>query len=141
MKLGAMISDVAGALFQRPITERYPFERRPAPERLRGQLQWDKTSCTGCGLCSKDCPAGAIQMIVVDKAAKRFVMQYYVDRCTFCAQCVSSCRQGCLSMDSNRWELAALDRAAFALHYGDEADVAVVLAGAAADSAASEDCE
>ena len=128
MKIGTMLGDVVISLFKPPVTEKYPFERRKTPERLRGQLLWDDENCTGCELCAKDCPANAISIIVLDKANKQFVMRYYVDRCTFCAQCVYSCRQGCLSMSGDRWELAALERAPFQVYYGDESNVERVLA-------------
>ena len=94
MKLTTMWKDALSSLFKPAATQRYPFVRREAPEHLRGQLHWDPSACTGCGLCAKDCPADALEVIVLDKKAKRFVMHYHVDRCTFCAQCVSSCRQG-----------------------------------------------
>jgi len=123
-----MIGDVTTSLFRRPATELYPFERREAPERLRGLLAWDRTNCTGCGLCAKDCPALAIQMHVIDKAAKRFVMSYQVDQCTFCAQCVHSCNKGCLSM-TGEYELAGISRPAFRLYFGDPADVEIVRSG------------
>ena len=29
MRLGTMLKDVIGALFQKPITQKYPFERTP----------------------------------------------------------------------------------------------------------------
>jgi formate hydrogenlyase subunit 6/NADH:ubiquinone oxidoreductase subunit I len=123
MKISAMFGDVAQSFFQQPVTERYPFERRPAPERLRGKLTWDPAKCTGCALCSKDCPANAIELIVLDKKAKRFVMRYRVDRCTFCAQCVENCRFGCLQMAHEDWELAALSRKPLTVYYGREADI------------------
>ena len=123
MKPGIMLKDISTSFFQRPVTERYPFEQRPAPERLRGMLQWDPSSCTGCGLCAIDCPAQAIEVIMLDKKAKRFVIHYHADRCTFCAQCVQSCRQGSLSLSSWDWELAALNREPFAIFFGSEADV------------------
>lgn len=129
MKIGTMLSDVSRSLFRRPVTEKYPFERQEAPERLRGRLFWDGERCTGCGLCAKDCPANAIEMIVLDRASKRFVLRYHIDRCTFCAQCVHSCRQGCLEMSNEVWELAALSKEPFDLYYGNEADVEHVLAG------------
>ena len=140
MKIGVMLSDVSGSLFRRPATEKYPFVRYEAPQRLRGQVQWDPQNCTGCGICAKDCPANALDVIVLDKAAKRFVLRYHLDRCTFCAQCVTSCKQGGLSMSNDLWELAGFNRDSFVLLYGEEDDVRQVLADAAAadvESAAS----
>lgn len=129
MKIGIMFRDISSSLFKRPITELYPFERKDAPARLRGKLSWDPESCTGCGLCAKDCPANAIEMHVVDRKGKRFVMEYHADRCTFCAQCVHSCRQGSLSLSNEDWELAALTREPFTIYFGDPSDVEKVLAG------------
>ncbi|MBZ0289106.1 MAG: 4Fe-4S binding protein, partial [Anaerolineae bacterium] len=77
MKLGAMIGDTLRSLFRRPATRQYPTVREKAPERLRGKLIWDAEKCTGCSLCVKDCPAQAIEVIMVDKAEKRFVMRYH----------------------------------------------------------------
>ncbi|HML24512.1 MAG TPA: 4Fe-4S dicluster domain-containing protein [Aggregatilinea sp.] len=129
MKLTGMWKDALDGLIKKPVTQRYPFVRLDAPERLRGQLHWDSTNCTGCQLCSKDCPADAIELITIDKKAKQFVFRYHVDRCTFCAQCVESCNKGCLSMANDEWELAALSREPMVLTFGDEEHVAAVLAG------------
>lgn len=129
MRFGSMWRDVSRSLFRSPATQRYPFERQPTPDRLRGLLHWEAADCTGCGLCAKDCPAGAIEVTIIDKKEKRFVFTYHTDRCTFCAQCVYSCRQGCLSLSSTEWELAALDRASFQKMYGDPADIQRCQAG------------
>lgn len=134
MKIGVMLGDVTRSLFRKPVTERYPFERNEAPERLRGQLTWNRETCTGCGLCAMDCPANAIEIIAIDKKTKRIVMRYHQDRCTFCAQCVHSCRQGCLEMSSELWELAALNKDAFTINSGDELDIAMVLSGECANT-------
>ena len=129
-RFAAMLSDVVESLFKRPVTEKYPFKRYPAPERLRGKLTYSPEKCTGCCLCIKDCPSNAIELITIDKKAKRFVMRYHADRCTYCAQCVKNCRLECLGMSNREWELAALKREAFVVNYGNEADVATLLANA-----------
>lgn len=127
MKIGTMLRDVMRSLVEKPITQKYPFERLEAPERLRGQLFWDPAHCSGCGLCVKDCPSDALEVITIDRATKRFVMVYDMDKCTYCAQCVVNCRFKCLSMSNEEWEKAALNREAFKIYYGSEADVNVYL--------------
>jgi formate hydrogenlyase subunit 6/NADH:ubiquinone oxidoreductase subunit I len=132
-----MFGDLARAFFQRPVTERYPFVRRLPPERLRGRLRWQQARCTGCAMCVRDCPAFALEMFVIDKAKKRFVMRYHIDRCTFCAQCVVSCNFNALELPADEWELAAPGREAFRSTYGEEEDVAAVLARESAPDAGS----
>jgi formate hydrogenlyase subunit 6/NADH:ubiquinone oxidoreductase subunit I len=124
MTLGTMFGDIFRSLLRRPVTQRYPLERQEAPLRLRGQLLWNPEGCVGCGLCSKECPANAIEVITLDKKAKRFVIEYRLDRCTFCAQCVESCRFNCLELNAGKWELAALSPEAFVFHYGEAGDIA-----------------
>ncbi|NDJ84469.1 MAG: 4Fe-4S dicluster domain-containing protein [Chloroflexi bacterium] len=128
MRFGTMFSDIVSSLLRRPITELYPVERRATPDRLRGQLHWDWEACTGCSLCAKECPAQAVDLIVIDKKAKQFAMRYHTDRCIYCAQCVVNCRFGCLEMSSDEWELASANKDPFTVYYGDEANVEAALA-------------
>jgi len=123
MKIGVMINDLVRSLFSKPATEKYPFEKRPAPERLRGKLYWDPAKCTGCQLCVKDCPSEAIELIVLDKVNKRFVMRYHIDRCTYCGQCVENCRMECLGMSAEQWELASTKKEPFEVFYGKDEDI------------------
>lgn len=132
MRFATMLQDVLRSFAQRPVTEKYPFEKTPAPDRLRGKLVWNPEKCSGCCLCSKDCPSDAIELITLDKKAKRFVMRYHEDRCTYCAQCVQNCRFECLGMSDTDWELAALTTVPFDVYYGKEDDVNAVLAKLAA---------
>jgi formate hydrogenlyase subunit 6/NADH:ubiquinone oxidoreductase subunit I len=124
-----MLRDVLTSLVRHPVTERYPFERQSAPSRLRGKVIWDADKCIGCGLCVKNCPAEALELTILDRKAKRFVMRYHVDRCLFCAQCAYSCPRGALSLSNQEWELAALSKEPFDVYYGEDADVQAVLAG------------
>jgi formate hydrogenlyase subunit 6/NADH:ubiquinone oxidoreductase subunit I len=132
-----MLGDISRSLFRRPVTERYPYERRPAPERLRGQLMFDPAKCTGCKICVRDCPAHAIELIVVDKVAKRFVMRFHTDRCTYCAQCVMGCKFDALGMSHEQWELAALSKEPFTIMFGRTEDVHALLDQAACKPAAA----
>jgi formate hydrogenlyase subunit 6/NADH:ubiquinone oxidoreductase subunit I len=128
MKFATMLKDVLGSLVKPPFTEKYPFEKKPAPERLRGKLVWNPEKCTGCCLCNKDCPSAAIELITLDKKARRFVMRYHADRCTYCAQCVQNCRFECIGMSHDQWELAALDKQPFEVYYGRDEDIQTLLA-------------
>jgi formate hydrogenlyase subunit 6/NADH:ubiquinone oxidoreductase subunit I len=128
MNIATMLKDVMTSLVQRPVTERYPFERQQVPTRLRGMLTWDAKKCDGCWLCVRNCPSEALELTVIDRKQKRFVMRYRMDRCLFCAQCVISCPRGALAMSNERWELAALSKEPFDVYWGDEADVQTVLA-------------
>lgn len=128
MKIGTMLTDVISAFLSKPITQKYPSQRTPTPEKLRGRLFWEHNRCSGCGLCVKDCPANALEVITIDRANKRFVMVYHLDKCTYCAQCVVNCRFKCLEMSSTDWELAGLKKKDFTKYYGDEGDVDVYLA-------------
>ncbi len=128
MKLGTMLGDIVSSAFTRPATRRYPFERVEAPATFHGKLVWKPASCNGCQLCVKDCPTDAIEIITEDKAAKRYVMRYHADRCTYCAQCVQNCRLQCLGMSHDQWENAGFKRSDFVVHYGNEADIAHILA-------------
>lgn len=127
MKFGAMLGDITRSLFRKPVTEKYPFEKHAAPDRLRGKLTYHPEKCTGCGLCTKDCPSDAIELITIDKKAKRFVLRYDMARCTFCAQCVQNCRFECMDMSHDDWELAALTREPFTVYYGKDEDVKVIM--------------
>lgn len=135
MKLGTMLKDVTRALIKKPATEKYPATRPDTPERYRGLLKWDASGCTGCGLCSKDCPADALEVIVLDRKAKRFVVRYHPDQCVYCGACVYACRFDCLTLAHDDWELASRDPETFELLFGSEEDIAEALADASEPTA------
>jgi formate hydrogenlyase subunit 6/NADH:ubiquinone oxidoreductase subunit I len=138
-RFGTMLPDITRSLFRHPATENYPAVQSDTPPRLRGALEWNPSTCTGCGLCVMDCPAYALELTVLDRKAKHFVMTYHVDRCTFCAQCVMSCRQDAIVLSSENWELASLDQSSFLTRFGDPKDVEQALANKLADDAGKND--
>jgi len=131
MTIGSMLGDIVNSFFKKPATEKYPFVRVEAPEDLRGKVLWDATNCTGCQLCVKDCPSNALELFTVDKANKRYVMLYHLDRCTYCAQCEVSCRMKSIRLSDEQWELASTSRTPFEVYYGREEDIKFILEQAA----------
>jgi formate hydrogenlyase subunit 6/NADH:ubiquinone oxidoreductase subunit I len=127
MKIGTMLHDIVRSLFSKPVTELYPVERQPTPDRLRGTLVWNPEKCTGCCLCVKDCPSNALELITIDRENKRFVMRYDIGRCTFCSQCVQNCRFNCLEMSNEQWELAATSKTPFTVTYGCDEDIQALM--------------
>lgn len=117
-----LAGDLLRALTGGPVTENYPAERQPAPERLRGMLHYSPEGCTGCALCVKDCPADALELITIDKVNKIYGLRYHADRCTFCGQCVQNCRFSCIALSNSEWELASADRGSFTVTYGVESE-------------------
>ena len=136
VKLGSLLGNALKSLFSKPATQQYPAVKTATPISLRGALVYDADKCTGCNMCAKDCPADAIEILIVDRKEKKFVMRYHYDRCVFCAQCVSSCKFDCLQMSNEEWELAAVEKEPFTVYYGKEENVKFIL-----DQAASENPE
>ena len=126
MSIGTMFQDIVESFFKKSATQLYPVERTTPPQRYRGVLSYSPSACTGCSLCVKDCPSDAIELIILDRAAKRYVVKYHMDRCIYCGQCVVNCKFKCISMTNQDWEHAALDKN-FMVYYGREEDIASYL--------------
>lgn len=138
MRIGTMFMDVIRSLFTKSSTRLYPVERVAPPERYRGVLSYNPGVCTGCQLCVKDCPSDAIELVIIDRAAKRYVMKYRMDRCIYCGQCVVNCKPKGMGMSHDEWEHAALDQN-FMVYYGKEKDIAKYLEDNAPPSAEATD--
>jgi formate hydrogenlyase subunit 6/NADH:ubiquinone oxidoreductase subunit I len=101
-----MLKEVLSHVFKKPATGKYPFVKAEVPEGFRGKQVFDITLCISCGLCSRDCPAKAIEMIDVD--GKRRPL-FHLDLCIFCYQCAESCPRNAIK-SSLIFELASTDK-------------------------------
>lgn len=89
-KLGKM---TLGSLFKKPATVRYPYEAKPAPEGLKGQIAIDMEQCILCGMCERGCTTGCL---IVSKEERFWEIDRY--RCVQCGYCITICPKKCLAM-------------------------------------------
>ena len=95
-------------------TVSYPEQRRPYPERYRGQhrllhRQDGSPRCVACLCCSTACPAQCIHIEPAEYAEgderrgyERYPARFVIDelRCIFCGFCVEACPCDAIRMDT-----------------------------------------
>jgi ech hydrogenase subunit F len=101
-----MAKELLSHLFKKPATTQYPFVKAKVPAGFRGKQVYDINLCISCGLCSRDCPAKAIEMVEVE--GKRRPL-FHLDLCIFCYQCAESCPRNAI-MSSEFFELASTNK-------------------------------
>jgi len=98
-------------LFSPGCTVQYPDEKRTMPDRLRGIVVNDVSTCIACDACAKVCPVGCIEMQAEGKGKERhpvkFTINYY--RCCWCALCAEVCPTESIFM-SDDYETVFRDR-------------------------------
>jgi formate hydrogenlyase subunit 6 len=97
-RLPALIKDMGSCLFKKPFTRQYPAVKVEVPEGYRGRHIFYPEKCISCGLCERDCPANAIELIEV--SGKR-MPHFYLDRCIFCYQCAEACPRDAIKFSAN----------------------------------------
>jgi formate hydrogenlyase subunit 6/NADH:ubiquinone oxidoreductase subunit I len=103
-----MLREVVSQLFNKPATQAYPFVKPVVPEGLRGRQIFYIDRCISCGLCAKECPSNAIEMVDVEGYEKKKPL-FMLDRCVFCYQCAESCPKNAIST-STFFELAGFSK-------------------------------
>lgn len=110
-------------LFRKPLTVRYPEEKRKLPVRSRGRhflTKWDDglERCVGCELCAIVCPSQAIYVKPaqnepgdVHSRGERYASDFQINmlRCIFCGYCEEACPTGAIVL-GNDYELAGFTR-------------------------------
>ena len=109
--------------FKRPVTIRYPEEKRKLPKRSRGRQYLTKWSdglerCVGCELCAVVCPSQAIYVKPAENSegnvhsrGERYAEDFQINmlRCIYCGYCEEACPTGALVL-SNEYELSGYTR-------------------------------
>ncbi len=100
-------------MFKPKFTRQYPEERWMPPSSYRGRpvlVQEDDGTerCVACGLCSRVCPALAIEVQAgeTDKEKERYPEKFEINmvRCIFCGFCEEVCPEEAIVM-SDEYEL------------------------------------
>ena len=106
---GAMQGEILGTVLKRKTaTIRYPFEEAVHPERLRGKMEHNIETCTGCSLCSRDCPSTAIIMVPSTKTKTKKKPEFDLGRCIWCGTCEAVCPTKSITMKPV-FEMAVFD--------------------------------
>lgn len=109
--------------FKRPVTLRYPEEKRALPLRSRGRhylTKWEDglERCVGCELCAIVCPSQAIYVHPAENDpeaphshGERYASDFQINmlRCIYCGYCEEACPTGAIIL-SNEYELSATSR-------------------------------
>lgn len=109
--------------FRKPITLRYPEQKRKLPLRSRGRhylTKWNDglERCVGCELCAIVCPSQAIYVKParnlpgdVHSHGERYATDFQINmlRCIFCGMCEEACPTGAIIL-GNEYELSGYSR-------------------------------
>jgi formate hydrogenlyase subunit 6/NADH:ubiquinone oxidoreductase subunit I len=101
-----LTKEALSSIFKKPATRKYPFVEASVAESFRGRQVFDIEKCISCGLCSRDCPANAIEMVMVEGRKRPL---FHLDKCIFCYQCADSCATNAIR-PTKLFELACLDK-------------------------------
>lgn len=109
--------------FKKPITVRYPEERRKLPIVSRGRhvlTKWadGKERCVGCELCAIVCPSQAINVKAAQNIpgeevshGERYAADFQINmtRCIYCGLCEEACPTGAIIL-GDKYELSGYTR-------------------------------
>jgi formate hydrogenlyase subunit 6/NADH:ubiquinone oxidoreductase subunit I len=101
----------ARTIFSKPATEMYPKQKPCLEKDYRGKPIFDFSQCIGCGICSRECPAKAIEMV---QCGKKKSPQLDLGKCVFCYHCAEVCPKKCIH-NSCEYELATTDKSTLIL--------------------------
>ena len=92
-------------------TAKYPCAEPAVAEGFRGEQALDLDLCVGCGLCSKECPSAAIEM--VEENGKKYPV-FLLDRCIFCYHCADVCPKQAIKR-TDTFDMSTLNKSSLTL--------------------------
>lgn len=93
-------------LFKKRATDKYPEAPASVAEGFRGKQILDLKNCISCTLCARECPANAIEMVMVEGKKRPLI---HLDKCVFCYVCADVCPRK-VFQTSKVFDLAATDK-------------------------------
>lgn len=90
-----VLKAVCGNGLSAPLPGNRPYQKKPMEKGQFAPLTSE--ACTGCGLCRKNCPAGAIGPD----------FRVSADRCISCFRCIRICPTGAKNMDTEEYRAFA----------------------------------
>jgi formate hydrogenlyase subunit 6/NADH:ubiquinone oxidoreductase subunit I len=106
-----ILKRVMKTTFSKPATEMYPKQKPCLEKDYRGKPIFDFSACIGCGICSRECPAKAIEMV---QCGKKNNPQLNLGKCVFCYHCAEVCPKKCIH-SSCEFEMATTDKSTLIL--------------------------
>jgi hydrogenase-4 component H len=106
-----MFKEAVKNTLKKPATAKYPCEECIVAEGFRGEQALDLDLCVGCGLCSRECPSQAIEM--VEENGKKHPV-FLLDRCIFCYHCADVCPKQAIKR-TDTFDMATLDKSSLTL--------------------------
>ncbi|MBI3260428.1 MAG: NADH-quinone oxidoreductase subunit I [Ignavibacteriae bacterium] len=96
-------------MFKKPMTRQYPEERWEPTGSYRGRpvlvLEEDGERCVACSLCSRVCPALAIEVQAAEttKEKERYPVKFEINmlRCIYCGFCEEVCPEEAIVMSKD----------------------------------------
>jgi len=94
MSFNVIGKTVMRSLFGKPATAMYPVVLNEFYPNTRGRIELNVEDCIFCGMCSRRCPCGAIE---VNRQEKKWEIDR--TRCIVCDFCVHVCPKTCLTSE------------------------------------------
>lgn len=90
-----IVLEIAGNLFRRVLTVRFPEQSLELPEAYRGEHVLDTEKCKGCGLCADICSSKAIRMVETAEGKRP---EIDASKCCYCGLCEDVCPANALRL-------------------------------------------